>query len=35
MKERYIAQCGGWIKPLAELRMVEKAYELGEKWQGC
>jgi len=33
IKERYIAQCGGWIKPLAELGMLEKAYKLGEKWQ--
>ncbi|RPA91283.1 hypothetical protein L873DRAFT_1848385 [Choiromyces venosus 120613-1] len=33
IKERYIAQRGGWIKPLAELGMAEKAYDLAEKWQ--
>jgi len=33
IKERYIAQRGGWIKPLAELGMPEKAYELAEKWR--
>jgi len=33
IKERYITQCGRWIKPLTEHAMLEKDYELGEKCQ--